>query len=443
MKNDHKKTNYHIFLPGYQNAFIKSHSPILSYLLFSVVGLLIFLFAYLYFAKVEQVVVAQGIVRPEGNNKIINVPEQGVVKKIHVAEGQEVKYGQVLLELDATHFNQELQRLQHEIVSNNFEIERLVSEVNEKKFVPNIEEIERYPGLFQLQSTLFVERQELISSRLKEAGSIVLKEKSRVEALYKRIDRLGENLSFLKDQEKSLKQLAGKGYFPKLKYLKLQGDITDKQGEISETQSQLEGAKAAYKEAKEKVELIKKDWKTKLLNTLKDSQEKQKRAETNYKLLQKKIESMTLKSPVHGKVHNLSVHSLGQSLNIHQPVLQIVPSENNLIIEGQVQNHEIAKVELGQTVRVRVLTYDFVKYGELEGTVTRVGSDVQMGQQGQTPYYPVTVQTSQDFLGQTENKNPILPGMIVELNFLAGKRSILSYLTDRLVSVSRNSFREH
>jgi HlyD family type I secretion membrane fusion protein len=146
-------------------------------------------------------------------------------------------------------------------------------------------------------------------------------------------------------------------------------------------------------------------------------------------------------APAEGIVQDLAVAAPGQAVRPNEEILKIVPSGAALIIEALVANADIGQIRLGQEARVKVLAYNYIRYGTLEGTVQRISADA-MPDDHDRLLYKVEIRTERDHLGADRDSLPLAPGMATQVDLRIGERSILSYLTDRVLTVAGSAFKE-
>ena len=133
---------------------------------------------------------------------------------------------------------------------------------------------------------------------------------------------------------------------------------------------------------------------------------------------------LTLRSPVKGTVKRVLVNTVGGVVQPGKDVIEIVPLEDNLLLEARVQPRDIAFLRPGQKVVVKFTAYDFSIYGGLDGKLEHIGADSVVDEKGNA-YYTVRVRTNKPTLG---NNLPVIPGMIVEVDIITGEKSVLTYL---------------
>ncbi len=155
-----------------------------------------------------------------------------------------------------------------------------------------------------------------------------------------------------------------------------------------------------------------------------------------------RLENTVLRAPVEGIVQKLAIAAAGQSVRGGDPIMNVVPVGDSLIVEAQVGNQDIGYIRVGQTATVRVLTYDHIKHGTLEGVVEQISADAVEDQKTREFTFPVVVRTAKTYLGDTPGQFPVAPGMSAEVDFKLGRRSVLSYLTDRMEATTSSAFRE-
>lgn len=159
--------------------------------------------------------------------------------------------------------------------------------------------------------------------------------------------------------------------------------------------------------------------------------------------LKSKLRKGYVRSPVSGVIQDVSITSAGQSVSANQELLKVVPIGDKLIIEAKVANDEIGYVSVGQKAMIKVMTFDFLKYGTLEGKVDQISADAVKDKDTGSLYFKVLIKTDKNYLGSEEKGYyRVHPGMLVNADLIIGKRTILSYLTDRVLQTTSGAFRE-
>lgn len=156
--------------------------------------------------------------------------------------------------------------------------------------------------------------------------------------------------------------------------------------------------------------------------------------------LEDRVKQSEIRSPVNGTVKQLLVNTVGGVVQPAKDIVEIVPSDDALLLEAKVTPRDIAFLRPGQKALVKFTAYDFSIYGGLEATLEHIGADTITDEKGNA-FYIVRVRTTKNSLGEA-GKMPIIPGMVAEVDILTGKKSILSYLMKPILRAHANALTE-
>lgn len=441
--SDKARRRYADFLPENQAVVERSHSPVARILTWVLAVLVISLVTYISIAEVDQVANAPGVVRPNGRVKVVNHPEGGRVVAINVREGDHVTEGQVLLELDREVMGEEVGKRRAQWLAAEFQVARLMAEAAGQ--VPSFDaalSAER-PDLAAAETALFNARNDAITSKRQQADEQVRQRAQDVTTLEGRVKQQQASLDILRAQVESLKKLKEQGYFPELRYLSVLRELSDAEGQLAETLSQLESARSALEEAKKAREGVDRDWQSQVQTELSDALARRDQAKASLAQGDSALKNLVVLSPAEGIVQELKVNNLGQAVAPNQEMMKIVPVGDQLIIEAKVANVDISKIQLGQEARVKITTYNYVRYGVLDGKVDQISPDATKDEKTGQLLFSVYVKTDKNYLGEEPGQFPVSPGMTAEVDLVIGKRTILSYLTDRLRQTAISAFSEN
>jgi adhesin transport system membrane fusion protein len=148
-----------------------------------------------------------------------------------------------------------------------------------------------------------------------------------------------------------------------------------------------------------------------------------------------------ISSPIDGVVKNLLISTIGGVVSPGQPIMEIVPSDRNLVVEAKLNPIDIGFVEEGQRAVVKLSTYDFVRYGGLEGVMIQVAPDPTVENKGDT-YFRVVVATEKTYLGDVEGSLQIFPGMDATVDIKTGTKTVAEYLIRPVLKLRYEAFRE-
>ncbi|MDP4795948.1 MAG: HlyD family efflux transporter periplasmic adaptor subunit, partial [Rhodospirillales bacterium] len=140
-------------------------------------------------------------------------------------------------------------------------------------------------------------------------------------------------------------------------------------------------------------------------------------------------------------VKNMRYNAVGNVVKPGEPIMEIVPTGDQLVVEAKLNPIDRGYVTVGQAATVKISTYDFARYGGLKGEVIRVAPDSSTDEDG-APYFRVVVQTDKNYLGYNEGDLPITPGMQATVDIHTGKKSVMDYLVKPVLKLRHEAFRE-
>jgi HlyD family type I secretion membrane fusion protein len=154
------------------------------------------------------------------------------------------------------------------------------------------------------------------------------------------------------------------------------------------------------------------------------------------------LDNLVVRAPVDGVVQELTVAGEGQSVGSNKPLMKLVPTGDGLVIRAKVDNRDIGDLEVGMPAKVKVRAFDFLRYGALEGEIRRIAADATVDESDGALRYGIVVETEEAELTDGGAWRRVAPGMAVDVDLLVRKRTILSYLTDRIFRIPEEAFRE-
>ena len=432
---------YAEFLPEAEALAERRHSPAAKWLALILSALVIAAIAWSALAKVDQVVTASGAVRPAGKVKTVNHPAGGRVSAVLVSEGQHVALGQSLIEIDPETMQSEVDKRRSEWEALAMAAARLDAEAAGRapSFPAGLSTAR--PDLASAQTSLYEARTTAFAAERRSLDDVIQQREREVQSAESRAHQAAASLEILKRQEAAVAKLADKGYFPQLRYLSLQRDVAEAEGALAEARESRSIATAALAEATSRREALEHDNEAKILAELAQTTADRDRAVQSLAQAQAELRNRVVIAPAEGIVQDLAVAAPGQAVRPNEEILKIVPSGAPLIIEVVVANADIGQIRLGQAARIKVLAYNYIRYGTLEGIVQRISADAMPDDHGRL-LYKVEIRPERDHLGEGSESLRLTPGMATQVDLRIGERSILSYLTDRVLSVAGSAFKE-
>jgi membrane fusion protein, hemolysin D len=416
------------------------------------------------FGRVDIIATAPGKIVPTGRSKVVQPFETGVVRAIHVQDGQEVKAGEVLVELDPTISDAERDRLAAELLAKQLDVARLRAALDggvdpARSFVPPEG---ASPQQVELQRTLLTNQVEEQRAKLASLDRQVAKDTANQEAVAAGVQKLTVAIPLLRQRAEARKYLAEKGVGSKLEYLQVEQDLLEHEQELQVQRARLTEAAAGLAALREQRLEAEAEYRGKTLSDLSEAEQKAAGLQDELVKARSHAQLQTLTAPVAGTVQELAVHTIGGVVTPAQPLMVIVPAESRLEIDAMVSNQDIGFVHAGEPADVKVDTFNFTRYGLIHGTVLSVSQDAiardkpQEASQGsgsgvltesseprgQELAYAARLSLDRTTM-QVENKTVHLtPGMAVTVEIKTGSRRVISYLLSPVLRYKQAAFRE-
>lgn len=414
----------------------KRTSRILIWIIFSIM-VATFLWAYL--GRVDEVAVARGKIVPDGRIKIIQPVETGVIRAIHVTEGQRVKEGQLLIELDPTIKQADAESSAKALNIQMANKERLIRELNGGMERPSGNmPADVHPEIAQLQKKFKEAREAEFQAKEDAQRSVIAQREKAIQVARAILTKLEKVCAVTREEEAAYRAVGDKGYIAKLVVLGKQKELFSAEQELEAQKGTLAQTLDSLEEARKTLAALRKERERLILNDILESEKNITSVEGEAIKARKMFELERLCSPVDGTVHGLSLYTIGGVVTSAQPVVTIVPEGTPLIIEASILNKDIGFVKTGQEAEIKMDTFPFQKYGTIVGNVTAVSPDA-FDDEKQGPIYKVKVGMNSWTMVVDGKKIPLVPGMTASVEIKTDKRTILEFFMSPLVKYADES----
>jgi len=391
-------------------------------------------------SEVDETVHGSGTVVPSGQTKIIQHLEGGIIKNIYVKEGESVKAGQPLFRLSQAFFLSDQKEKQIDLLALKAQELRLKAEIAEKtsiKFSKNAKE--KIPHIIANQQNIFRANRQSFKDELDLLEDTINKKNLEITQMKNKLHNLDMELKIAKENVSIQETLVKQGASSRQMYL---NELGKKQSLITERQSlqnSIPIIKEELNETKQKFENFKSKKHAEQLEELGDVRLSISKLSERSKANSDREVRKTIKSPVNGTIKKVHFHTIGGIVQAGDPVVEITPVGDSLMIVGEIKTSDRARVWIGQKVSVSISAFDFSRYGALDGTLVAISPDSFTNEKG-ISFYEVKVTTSKASFGESEI---VLPGMSAEINILTGKKTIMEYILKPLKDIKHNALREH
>ena len=397
-------------------------------------------------APLERAAYAPGTVKVASNKKTVQHLEGGQVKRILVQDGEFVKQGDILVELESSQLLAQLDILSNQLIQAQLISKRLLAEHNQKLDIelgllalPS-NDVRAQTMLFN-QKGLLVARSNAMTGRMDVLEQRIHQLQSNRNGLVKQNATTTVLLSSYQNDLQDQQELLSEGYAQISRVRELERNISSLVGEVSKTKSSIDIIDMQVEETKLSIAQLQKDHIEKIMQQLTETDMAVNELQEKISVLKEKIARTKIIAPVAGNVLNMTLHTIGGVVSPGRSILDIVPQQDRLIIEAQVALNDIDSVKLGSAVDVRFSVFNQVKTTVIEGRVEYISADRLVSESNGYPYYlaniAVTTQGDAALQGYT-----LIPGMPAEVLINTGTRTLLQYLLQPALDAYARSFIE-
>jgi len=436
------------FLPAALEIVETPPSPVGRSISLSIVAGFCLAVAWTMMGTVDIVAVAPGKILPSGRTKVVQPMEAGVVRAIHVRDGQRVRAGDVLIELDPTVSAADLDRLSGDRLASQLDVARLRAGLAERPREAFAAPGGATPELVEMHRGLLASQVEEQQAKLAAIDRQQGQKEAERATLAAMIDKLEATIPLLDHRVGVRRHLAEREIGSKLQYLADLQDLTGLQQEVLVLRSRISEAESAIAAIVETRARTVAEYRRGLFDELSRAEQKASGLSQEVVKAGQKARQQQLVAPVDGIVHQLSVHTVGGVVTAAQPVLAIVPADSRLEIEATLSNRDVGFVRPGQEAEIKVDAFSFTRYGLVRGEVLGVSGDAVSREQapraGAAPdlEYVARISLDRTSIGTESGRADFAPGMTVSVEIRTGSRSLLDYLLSPIGRYRHDSFRE-
>lgn len=431
------------FLPAVLEVTETPPSPIGRILLVAIMALLTIGLLWSIFGHVDEVAVANGKIIPTGQVQLVQPEDKGVIKHIYVKEGQLVKKGDLLVELDPTMSAADLTNINKQIAYYNLEIDRLMAQKTGQPFGPVPNEAldpKDLAAQLSLYQSWLAERQ----AKLAAARAAVQQSAAALETASANRTKYSQQLTISREMEErtqTLYQQNAVAYFQFLeqqsKRMELEQTLVAQEGEIAKSQAALLQSQESLANA---VAAYDKDVDTKLNEDRKQLLEYTEQ----FKKANEKNRLSRILAPSDGRVGQLAIYTVGGIVTAAQPLMNIVPEDVEMEVEAWVANKDIGFIQVDQIAEVKVESFNFQKFGTLEGRVAEISpySVSNEKEKDKDMKYRVVLRLNKGHIAVADRNAALSPGMSVTAEIKIRQKRIIEFFLDPFRKYQSEALRE-
>lgn len=418
-------------------------------LLFTSLALLVAFFVWAHFAVLDEVKRGNGRVIPSRQMQVVQSLEGGIISELMVQEGSIVAKDQPLARIEDTNFASQFGEIRERRGAMAARVERLEAETRGASKVDFGSELsELAPRAVETEKSVFDAHMRKLAQDTDVIAQQETQKKKEIDELRATETRFSETLTLLNRESELTRKLYNQRVVPEIEMLRVERQATDMRGQLAVVRATIVKTEAAVDEAHSRLLNIATAFKAQAEDDLAKSRADLAVLDENIKSAQDRVRRTELRSPARGIVNKLNVTTIGAVVAPGASLMEIVPLDDTLLVEGRIRPQDIAFIRPNHEAVVKLSAYDSSVYGSLHGKVERISADTitedkgDKNERGET-FYRVIVRTEKNHLGTEQNPLPIIPGMVATVEVLTGKKTVLDYIIKPARMLRDEALREH
>ena len=408
-------------------------------------GALLFIIAFFVwaaYANIGETTVGEGRVIPSGQIQVVQNLEGGIVSEIKIKVGDVVKKNDTLLVIDDTRYKSsatentakdtalvaKIARLQAEVRGTGFLVPGAVARAN-----PDL--VRREQELYQTRQAEFAANTAALKQQIEQRSQEIVEKRGRVKQITSSLALLNKTIAMMRPVVKD-------GAMSEIELLAKEREANDLKGELDSTNDHIPRLLGAVAEARNKLQSYEAKFRADSMAELNLARAEQQGTEATGVAMKDRVERAVVRSPVNGTIKTVKVTTVGGVVQPGSDIIEIVPSEESLVIEARVKPKDIAFLRPGQDALVMLTAYDFSIYGGFPAKLEYIGADTVMDEKKQDSYYLVRVRTTTNEPRRGGKALAIIPGMTATVHIQTGEKTFLQYLLKPIIKTQELAFRE-
>ena len=411
------------------------------------IALLLGLLAAGYFwaekTQLDLITRGEGRLIAEGQNKLVQSPEGGVITEIFVSEGDVVSNNQLLAVINSTAAEGSLEEIRAKKNSLQAKLVRLDAELTDDNKYQLEKDLENFSAnVRESQLALFLANRSNLRS-------LLFSIESERDQLGKSLNTIKEQLSGAKkllvlvtEENKELSPLIAAGALGASEKFRLKRENAQLTSEIQVLEAKVVETEAGYLKLEAELKALKSGYERDIFEERAAYINELSEINTRIPLLEQKLKQTEIRSPSDGIINSLPVSDKETVIKTGDVIAEIVPSTDDLIVEAYIDPKDIAKIEVGQQARVSLTAYDAAKYGYLTGRLLKVSADAVYREEKQSYMYAIEVELINNLADSKGSTVPLNPGMIAQVDIIRGQQTVLEYFWQPIAKLKDDAFRQ-
>lgn len=424
------------------DAAIHRRGHAFAYLITVIIAALLVIFLlWAAFTKLDEVTRGMGQVIPSQRVQVIQNLEGGILEAVMVQENQIVNKGDILVRIDNSMVASQFRDVAGKAREFEAAVARLEAEGEGRAFSVPSGLRQSDPQIASEQEAIYRARQQQIQSELGILQSQLQQKQQEISEMQSRLGQLQRNLELTRQQRDIAKPLVEQGVYPRVDFLALEREVSNLEGDIDALRLGIPRAHSAAEEIRRRMTQRQAEFRAQSLDELNRRRVELKSLQQMMSAGEDRVTRTDVRSPVRGTVKQVNLNTLGGVVKPGEPIMEIVPLDDTLLVEARIRPADIAFLRPGQKAMVKITAYDFSIFGGLEGVVEAISADTILDDKGEH-FYRVKLRTQTGTINYQGENLPIIPGMTASVDILTGEKSVLSYLFKPILKIKQNALRE-
>lgn len=411
------------------------------------IGLLLTVLVAGYFwareTQLDLITRGEGRLVAEGQNKLVQAPDGGIIKEIFVKEGDTVERDQVLALINSTAAEGSLEEIIAKRNSLTAKLVRLDAELKNT----DINQLES--NLNNFSESVRESQLALFLANKSNLRSLLFSIESERDQLEKSLETIKQELSGARDlqilineESEELLPLITAGALGSSEKFRLKRETAQLRSEIQVLEAKVKETEAGYLRLQAQIEALKSGYERDIFDERAVYINELSEIKARIPILEQKLEQTEIRSPSNGIINSLPVSDKETVIKTGDIIAEIVPSTDKLFVEAFIDPKDIAKIETGQDARISLTAYDAAKYGYLSGLLYKVSADAVYREEKQSYMYAIEVELVNNLYDSGGSAVPLNPGMIAQVDIIRGQQTILEYFWQPIAKLKDDAFRQ-
>ena len=405
-------------------------------------AVIIWLIYWAYNAEIDALTRGQGKVIPSRQIQVIQNLEGGIVSEILVSEGDQVKKDDILVKIDDTGFLSSFAETQLRYNELQAKSIRLLAESTGKPFKATKAIRKKSPDLIQHEESLYKTNKEQLQNNILIYNRRLWQKRSELTEAQSSLLELTDNYRLISKEVELNRPLVKKGIISEVEFLQLQRQKNTIKGNMKSIELSIPRLISVLEEQKNNIKEVKLKFRNAAKEAFNEARAEMSRLESSNIAREDKVKRTLVRSPVDGTIKQLLINTIGGVLRPGMDIIEIVPTQDTLLVEAKIRPADIAFLHPGQKAIVKFSAYDFAIYGSLTGVLTLISADTIIDDIDKQSYYLVRIKTDKNYLGNENKKLYVMAGMIASVDIVTGKKTVLDYILKPILRARENVLSE-